>query len=54
MGEIRNAYKIFIGKAEEKRSFGRTRRRWKDNIRMDVREIGWERVYWMNLTQDRD
>jgi hypothetical protein len=41
MGEKRNAYRILVGKPEERRSLGRPRRRWEDNIRMDLREIGW-------------
>jgi hypothetical protein len=40
-GEKRNAYRILVGKPEGKRLLGRPRRRWKDNIRMDFREIGW-------------
>jgi hypothetical protein len=54
MGEVRNAYKIFIGKPEGKRPRRRPRSRWQNNIRMDLREIGWEGVDWMNLTEDRD
>jgi hypothetical protein len=42
MGEMRNAYKILVGKSEGKRPFERRRRRWEDNIRMDLTEIGWE------------
>jgi hypothetical protein len=53
MGELRNAYKILAGKPEGKRRLGRPRRRWED-IRTDLREIGWEGVDWLNLTQDRD
>jgi hypothetical protein len=41
MGETRNAYRILVGKPEEKRALGRPRRRWVDNIKMDLREIGW-------------
>jgi hypothetical protein len=41
MGETRNAYKILVGKPEGKRSLGRPRRRWVDNIKMDLREIRW-------------
>jgi hypothetical protein len=52
MGEKRNAYKIFVGKCEEKIPLGR--RRWEDNIRMDLREVGWEFVDWIHLAQDRD
>jgi len=54
MGEKRNAYKIFVGKPEGKRSRGRSWRRWEDNIRIDLREIEWEDVDWMHLSQDRD
>jgi hypothetical protein len=46
------AYKMLVGKPEGKRPLGRTRHRWKDNIRMVLREI--EVVDWMHLTQDRD
>jgi len=41
MGEMRNAYEISVGKPEGKRPLGRSRCRWEDNIRMDLREIGW-------------
>jgi hypothetical protein len=54
MGQMRNAYNIFVGKAEGKRPLGRGRCRWKDNIRMDLRETGRDVVEWMHLTQDRD
>jgi hypothetical protein len=40
MGENRNAYRILVGKPEGKRPLGRTRRKWEDNIRMDLREMG--------------
>jgi hypothetical protein len=53
MVEIRNAYKIFVGKSEGKRPFGTHRNRWED-IRMDLRETVWERVEWIHLAQDRD
>jgi hypothetical protein len=49
-----NAYKILVGKPEAKRSFGRPKRRFEDNIRMNVREIGWENVNWLSPAQDRD
>jgi hypothetical protein len=42
MGETRNAYAFFFGKPEGKRPLARARRRWDDNIRIDLREIGWE------------
>jgi hypothetical protein len=54
MGEMRNAYNILTGKPEDKRPLGNTRRRWEDNIRMDLREIRWEGVDWTQLAQDRD
>jgi hypothetical protein len=41
MGEKRNAYRILVGKPECKRPLGRPRRRWVDNIKIDLREIGW-------------
>jgi hypothetical protein len=44
MGAKRNAYRILVGKPEGKRLLGRPRRRWVDNIKMDLREIGWDRL----------
>jgi hypothetical protein len=52
--EMRNACNILVGKPEGKRPLGRRRHRWKDNIEMYVREIGWEVVDWTHLSQDRD
>jgi hypothetical protein len=43
-----------VGKPEEKRPLGRPRRRWVDNIEMDLREIGWDGMDWIDLAQDRD
>jgi hypothetical protein len=54
IGERRNAYKILVGKPEEKRPLGRPRRRWVDNIKMDLREVGWDDRDWVDLDQDRD
>jgi hypothetical protein len=54
MGDKRNAYRILVGKPEERRSLGRPRRRWVDNIKMDLRKIGWDGVDWVYLAQDRD
>jgi hypothetical protein len=51
---MRNAYNILVGKPEGKRTFGRLGRRLEDNIRMDLTEIEWEAVDWMNLARDRD
>jgi hypothetical protein len=54
MREKRNAYRILVGKTERKRPLGRTRRRWVDNIKMDLRVIGWDGADWMDMAQDRD
>jgi hypothetical protein len=54
MGEKRNAYRLLVRKPEEKRPLGRPRRRWVDNIRMDLVEVGCGDVDWIGLAQDRD
>jgi hypothetical protein len=54
MGEKRNAYRILVGNPEGKRPQGRPRRRWVDNIKMDLRAIGWNGGDWIDLAQDRD
>jgi hypothetical protein len=54
MGEKRIAYRILVGKPERKRPLGRRRRRWVDNIKMDVRERGCDGVDWLGMTQNRD
>jgi hypothetical protein len=48
---MRNAYSILVGKPDGKRTVGRPRRRWEDNIRIDRREVGWEGVDWMHMTE---
>jgi hypothetical protein len=53
-GETRNAYRILLGKPEGKRPLGRPRRRWVGNIRMDLGEIGWDGMDWIDLAQDMD
>jgi hypothetical protein len=53
-GEERGAYKVLVGKPERMRPLGRSRRRWKDNIRMDIQEVGCGDMDWIWLTQDRD
>jgi hypothetical protein len=54
MVEMRNAYNILIGRPEGKKPLGRLRRRWEDNIKMDLREIGLKGVDWMHMVQDKD
>jgi hypothetical protein len=49
MGEKRNAYRLLMGKPEGKRPLGRPRRRWVDNIRMALGEVGWGDVDWIGL-----
>jgi hypothetical protein len=49
-----NVYGILVGKPEGNRPLGRPRRRWKDGIKMDLREIGFGGVEWIQLAQDRD
>jgi hypothetical protein len=53
-GEKRNAYRILVGKPEGKRPLGRPRRRWVDNIKINLRETGRDGIDWMNLAEDRD
>jgi hypothetical protein len=52
--EKENAYRILVRTPEEKRPLGRPRRRWVGNIKMNLREIGWDGGNWINLAQDRD
>jgi hypothetical protein len=52
IGEKRNAYRILVGKPEGKRQLGRPRRRWVNNIKMELREIGWDGVDWIDMAQD--
>jgi hypothetical protein len=53
-GEKTNAYRILIGKPGGKRPLGRRRRRWDDNIKMDLTAVGWGDTDWIDLAQDRD
>jgi hypothetical protein len=54
IGEKRNVYRLLVGKPEGKRPLGRTRRRWVDNIRMNLGEMGWGDVDWIGLAKDRN
>jgi hypothetical protein len=54
MGEDKGVHRVLVGKLDGKRSFGRQRRRWEDNIEMDPQEVGGGRGDWMELAQDRD
>jgi hypothetical protein len=54
MGARRNSYRILVGKPEGRRPLGRRRRRWVDNIKMDVREMEWDAIDWIDLAQDCD
>jgi hypothetical protein len=54
MGEERGVHRVLVGKFEGKRSLGRPRRRWEDNIKMDLYEVGVGYGDWMELAQDRD
>jgi len=54
LGEGRGVYRVLVGKPEGKRSLGRPRRRWEDNIKMDLQEVGCGGMDWIELAQDRD
>jgi hypothetical protein len=53
MGKGRGAYRVLVGRPEGKRPLGRPRRRWEDNIKIDLREIGIDGANWIQLAQDR-
>jgi len=54
MGEGRGVYRVFVGKPEGKRPLGRLRRRWEDNIKMDLQEVVCWGMDWIELPQDRN
>jgi hypothetical protein len=54
MGEVWGAYNILVGRPEGRRPLGRRRRRWEDNIKMEIREIGFGDVDWIHWAQNRD
>jgi len=54
MGERRGVYRVLVGKPEGKRPLGRPRRKWEDNIKMNIQELECEIMDWIELTQNRD
>ena len=54
MEQFRNTYRVLVGKSEEKRPLWRPKRRWQDNIKMDLRELGSDLGEWIVLVEDRD
>jgi len=54
MGEMRDLYRVFFGKPEGKRPLGRPRRKWEDNIKMDLQEVEYGGMDWIELAQERD
>ena len=54
MGEGRGVYRVLVGKPEGKRPLGRPRLRWEDNVKMDLQEVGYGGMDWIELAQDRD
>ena len=54
MGDRRGVYRVLVGKHEGKRPLGRPRRRWENNIKMDLQEVGCGGIDWIELAQDRD
>jgi len=53
MGERRGVHMVFVEKPEGRRPLGRPRRKWEDNIKMDLQEVGWG-MDWIDLSQERD
>jgi hypothetical protein len=54
MGKRKDVYRILVGKPEGKKPLGRSRHRWEDNIKMDLHEVRWGGMDWIDLAQDRD
>jgi hypothetical protein len=54
MGDGRGSYRSLVGRPDGRRPIGRTRHRWEDNIKMDLQEMGWRGMDWIELVQDRD
>ena len=54
MGKNKGVYRVLVGRPEGKRQLGKPRRRWEDNIKIDLQEVEWKCVDWIGLAQDRD
>ena len=54
MGERRGAYRVLMGRPEGMRPLGRAGCRWEDNIKMDLEDVGWDGMDWIDLAQDTD
>jgi hypothetical protein len=54
MGEWRGAYRILVGRPERRRPLGGPRLRWEDNIKMDLQDVGWGSMDWIDMAQDRE
>jgi hypothetical protein len=54
MRERRGAYRILVGRSEGRSPLGRPRRRWEDNMKMELQEVGWRSMDWIDMAQDRD
>jgi len=54
MGERRGVYRVLVEKSEGKKPLGRTKRRWKDNIKLGLQEVGCGGMHWLDLAQERD
>jgi len=54
MRERRGVYRVLVGKPEGERPLGRPSRKWEDNIKMDLKEVGWAGLDWIDLAEDRD
>jgi hypothetical protein len=54
MGEKRGAFRVLVGRVEERRPLGRPRNRWEDDIKIDLVEVRWEGVDWVDLVQDKE
>jgi hypothetical protein len=54
MGEGTGVYRVWVGKPERKKSLGRPRLKWEDNIKINIQEVGWGGLDWVELAQDTD